>query len=784
MRRPLCLVGLAFVAAMMLGVPWTMRVSPAYESLDHKKVAAVGRVEWKEHRIIGGEEVLVVSLEQVIVLKPDQTSSLIQLISDSNTVLPGHIPADSVKKTQRFTQRTDKSFKKIKTYCEQNREILQLADTEQITGLLCYLERTDAPAMGSYVAVEGKFRTFSHATNPGEFNSEDYYHIMGSQGRLMESRCLAKSASCDLFRERLCQLREYLALLLQASYPRKEAGIMRAMLLGEKGMLDTDIKSLYQQNGIIHILAISGLHLSILGMGFYKILRKIHIPNMVNIILSIALMYCYGTMTGMGVSIIRALIMFVFHLAAGLFGRTYDMLTAMTVAALSILIQQPLYLTQSGFLFSFGAICGIGLFLPAVEAHQFTENHFVRALFQGAGICLATLPVYLAFYYEFPPYSVLLNLFVIPCMVVIVTGGLVTMMAAAVVLPLGKYLALPGVCLLWIYEKCCHICLSLPGHRWITGCPRGWQTASFVLMLAGVSLLYRRMKKRQFWTAVLLAVLVLTVHLPQGFEITMLDVGQGDCIYLTDGQGSHYLIDGGSSDKKDVEIYQIIPFLKYKGVRCLDAVFVTHPDNDHISGIRGMLEGYGEHGIEIGCLVLPDVAVKSRKEEYHTLEILAKEAGVPVQYIHARQSVQSKEIMSTCLHPVEGFACEEANAYSTVLYLRYGTFTALLTGDLEGEGETMVIERLQENGIQNVTMLKVAHHGSKNTTSEEFVKLINPRIALISAGQDNSYGHPHLETMERLTQAGCHIYQTPVSGAVTIRVKGGQVLVKEYLDKE
>ena len=209
--------------------------------------------------------------------------------------------------------------------------------------------------------VEGKFRPFAQATNPGEFDAAAYYRVSGQQGRLMKASCLAESSGFSAFRETLYRCREYLSLLLDACYPEKEASIMGAMLLGEKATLDEGIKSLYQQNGIIHILAISGLHLSILGIGFHKLLQRMYVPKPVNIILSLALMYCYGTMTGMGISIVRAFVMFGMKLCADLCGRTYDLLTAMTTAALLILVEQPLYLTQSGFLFSFGAVCGICL---------------------------------------------------------------------------------------------------------------------------------------------------------------------------------------------------------------------------------------------------------------------------------------------------------------------------------------------------------------------------------------------------------------------------------------
>lgn len=653
-----------------------------------------------------------------------------------------------------------------------------------VKGVLCYMEEDGMPRMGSLVVVQGSFRAFSHATNPGEFDAAGYYEIMGQQGRVTGGRLMAGSAGYNRFREHMYLIREYLSLLLDACYDETDASVMKAMLLGEKGMLDPELKELYQAGGIIHILSISGLHLSIIGMGCHRLLRRIRVPQAANIIVCIVLMYCYGTMTGMGISMLRAYVMFVLHLLAGLIGRTYDLLTAVAVSALIILLQQPLYLQHSGFLFSFGAVCGIGILLPEAEKNLLGQSRAERAVFSGAVISVATMPVYLCFYYEFPVCSVILNLVVLPCMTLLLLCGLAGMAAAACFLPLGTAAAHPVHILLWFYEKCCGICLKIPGHTWITGYPEMWQVLLFFGILLGLVVWNNRIPKMLFWQGILCALLVFGLRLPQGLQITMVDVGQGDCIYLSENNRMHMLIDGGSSDKSDVAEYQMIPYLKYEGVSCLDAVVITHSDSDHINGICTMLEEAARGGIAIRVLYLPDVGEKGRNEGYHRLEELAAEAGTVVRYIGSGDRLQYGKVMLTCLHPEKGWDTDEINAYSTVLHLSYGDFTALFTGDLEGEGEKRVEEMVREAGdLQDITLLKVAHHGSRYSTGEDLLRELKPGIALISSGRGNRYGHPHAELTDRLEDAGCRILGTQESGAVTVYARNGKVWMETFIKK-
>lgn len=743
MRRPVCLIGLAFVVIIWFYLYRNPLPAASLEDADGSMVILAGQVDKKEYRISKEQEILVIYLKKVQVLNP-QTEN------------------------------------------QQSPQLQSASGLSEIEGVICYMQgekgQIEEPRLGSYVRIRGKLRSFAGASNPGEFDALMYYRILHLQARIQNAQVLEETASYDRFREGLYQMKEYLAALITVCYEPKDASVMKAMLLGEKSGLEEDMKQLYQLNGVIHILSISGLHISIIGMGFYKLLRRCRCPVLINALLSIGFMYCYGVMTGMGISAYRAIVMFAFHMMAGIFRRTYDMLTAMGIVAISVLIEQPLYLYHSGFLFSFGAILAIGLFLPVVEENLLGGTKLEKMLSAGLAVSIITLPVYLCFYYEYPPYSLFLNLLIIPGTGLIVSDGLLSLAAAAYYLPLGRYAALPAHLLLALYELCCTFTLRLPMSRCILGKPENWQIVVFVIIISIAIFGSRRWSKLQFWQWLTLALLCITMRFPDGLQITLLDVGQGDGIYIADDRGGHYLIDGGSSSKSDVGTYQLVPFLKEEGADVLDAVFVTHMDSDHYNGIRTLIEQMEINGITICSLILPDIGENSKSEEYLELAALAGQQGIRVQYIHKGEILRHGTLKLTCLHPEEG-AEQETNAASIVLYLEYEAFTALFTGDLEGSGEEAVRGQLEAYlaGGKKLTVLKVAHHGSRNSTGEAFLETASPGIALISAGKDNSYGHPHGELLQRLAQAGCLVYQTKEGGAVTVTYRKGRVRVESFL---
>ena len=558
-------------------------------------------------------------------------------------------------------------------------------------------------------------------------------------------------------------------------------------------------------------------------------------------------MFLYGSMCGMSTSAFRAVCMFTLRLLAPVLGRTYDILTGLALAEIMLLIDQPLYLYNSGFLFSFGAILGVVVIAPRLQltlitsilvrtgllpnTNKYSQEKFIMkfadeetrpsqkiweklvdAIRSGLGIALMTLPVYSCFYYTYPIHSLVLNLFVIPIMSVLMVAGLITMVVGVLLLVAGAgncyFIGSVVHILLYIYKTLCSSTFLTHNLTLYMGHSDKWQALLYYVLIAGFMMLsskndifhnvirekriiriYRKIpgfKSNVGYTKLLLiafAFFILTFHPRSNLTIDMIDVGQGDGIVISSA-GKNILIDCGSTSKKNVGKYQIIPFLKYKAIGELDAIVLTHEDEDHLSGIMDILDDMEKGGILVKELVLPEVNNSCRGDNYHKLEDRAKELKIPILYINEGEKFSVGKAVFICINPAPNMKVEGANAYSTVLFMKYEGLTALFTGDVEEEGQENIKHVINQSPelFRNLTILKVAHHGSKYTTDEEFLEMLSPKLALISCGKDNSYGHPHDEVLTRLENIGARVYRTDLSGEITINYgNSGRIRVKEYL---
>lgn len=678
--------------------------------------------------------------------------------------------------------------------------------------LIWETEQAEELPLGSKVMLEGVFTPFSHATNPGEFDSAGYYRTLGIGGKLRKAELLGCSRSCWPLREGLYRLKCFLKKRLYRILPGEEAAVMSALLLGDKKEMDSGTKELYKRNGILHILSISSLHITIIGMSVYKLLRKVGGSVFPAALGGSVLLLLYGSLTGFGVSACRAVGMYLIKMLGEITGRTYDMLTALAVVGAGMVLSNPGYLQSSGFLLSFASVLGIGILYPALMPEPSGRPVAGKAgaclyqsFFVSMSITLTTLPVQLWFYYEIPVYSVLLNLFVIPLMKPMMIAGLLAMCVPGL-----SWLSILNYVILQGYSFLCGCFDRLPFHTWNPGRPEAWQIGVYYgLLLTAAAWGYygkKRGEKKEKdiktgkrsngrkWRegAARAGILCLAVwqlgwgHPPEN-SVTFLDVGQGDCILVRTSSGQNYLFDCGSTSRSKVGKYVLLPYLKYYGIQTIDGLFLSHPDADHINGAVELLELGGENHITIRQMILPAIEKQAREEQFCSLLEAAENASqnspVEVRYLSAGESWDCGGAVFTCLHPERNYTGENINAYSECFYVEFREekgWNMLLTGDVESKGEEALYEELKRRQIMDISVLKAAHHGSRNSTSEELLALLAPELTVISSGRDNRYGHPHKELLERLEASGTYIVQTARSGAVTVTGRGGKIRIRVY----
>lgn len=663
--------------------------------------------------------------------------------------------------------------------------------------------------IGNIIKVRGKLRQFEEAANKGNFDSKKYYLSLGFYGKIEAGTIEVINSDYSGIRQGLYEMRMEIIERLEKlcsdnkgifSIINNKNGIIGAIILGDKTDLDSDIKELYSVSGIAHILAISGLHISFIGMAIYRLLRR-RFRFLFSAAVSIPVVLSFGIMSGFGISTIRAIIMFILKIIGEVLGRKYDAITAISLAGLVLLVQNPFVVCNSGFQMSFGAIIAIVLILPIVEEILNTDNKIIKVLSANFTISLVMNPILAWNYYELPTFSFLLNIVVVPLMSVVIVSSIAGIFCSCIMFGFGKAVIFPGCGILELYTFLCNIINKSSVASIVVGQPkvtiiivyyaillvvlfglknirtkytRAEKERNIIKKETGLVLEKKAKKERRIkgqnvklrlaCIAGFLLLNCLIYYIPNpGFYITFINVGQGDGILIHGDNGTKVMVDGGSTSEKQVAKNCIVPYLKAEGIGTIDYSIITHTDKDHISGILEILENNNSNRIRIKNLVMPDINMKD--DTYNELIEKAKLKKINVLYIKKGDTLSLGKTKIKCIYPETTTTASDKNDYCTVLSVKNKTSKILLTGDISKEIE----EKIKDDIEENYTVLKVAHHGSNYSSSEKFLKKVNPKYSIISVGKNNSYGHPGNETMERLRKQGGVIYRTDEKGGITIR---------------
>ena len=682
-------------------------------------------------------------------------------------------------------------------------------------------EEPDAP-LGSLVCVRGKISLFPEPDNPGEFDQRAYARARNLSLRMTASQVrVSEEKNARPVREAARRFRSWLRSGLDRIFDEEDAAVLSALLLGDRSRLSDEVTDLYEAAGVRHVLTVSGLHVTLAAGAFtlafgwgLSFLPWQRLPGLwgrrgylIGRSLAAGLAVCFYTETaGCGLPLRRAAVMVLLLLLAQAAGQSYDLPSALSFALILAVLPCPYVLFEASFQMSFACVLVIGCVFPPVVRLLCAQTPVLKALLAPALLQLFIIPLQLWHYCVFHPLGAFANLLVVPLMTWILLFSFAAAALAHLFLPAAALAAGPAHVALRIIMILCGLIRKLPFSTVVTGRPRLWQlplyaalaaltlfllirrrqaaakSALSLIQTAGVGTV-RRLIRESRRLVLLLIVLqwalaaLFLLRLPdRRLSITSLCVGQGDCHVIRAGAKA-FLIDGGSAYVSPARS-KIIPYLKYEGIRRLYFVMASHADEDHINGLAELIEA---DGIRVDELILSG---RDRGgEKTAGLEEAARSCGTAVRSVFEGDILTVGELTFRILSPPIGES-EEENDSSLVLLLSRKNFRGLFAGDIGAETENAILKRYP-GLIEDLDYLKVAHHGSKNSSSEAFASKTSPTFAVISCGRNNRYGHPHTETLERFAAVNSTVLRTDRCGAVRITADdGGKITAQIYKRKE
>jgi competence protein ComEC len=665
----------------------------------------------------------------------------------------------------------------------------------------------EAPEVAYGDEVRGTFRLRvpRRFGNPGAF---DYPAYLATQGIFLEGwtrepvETVAAGRGSTILAA-IFRMRALLLRRLDAALPAQQAALLKATVLGDRSGLSPEMNQAFLDSGTYHILAISGLNVSLLAGTLFGLFRLLRASPRLAAAAAAILVTLYAALAGASPSVIRAAVMADAYLLAVILDRRGDLVNSLALSALALLWWNPRFLFDVGFQLTYLATLGILVILPHCEAALAPLPRALRWPGESVAITVAatimTLPILAVAFNRVAPVGILANLPIVPL------SGLITALGTAacallLVTPAGLpwlnqanawlvdllfatagwfaawpwsavrvYTPTPGMLVAYYFTAtACLLAVSPPpGHR-LDETEQG---------RTGV----RRWARRLAAAGALVGALALCVQVslrlwpPAGtptLRLTLLDVGQGESLFLDFPEGRRMLVDAGGvpGDRFDIGARVVAPFLLHEWVGSLDVLVLTHAQADHIGGAPAILRGFPVGEVWSGDTLYSSLA-------FLWVQEYLRHRRIPLRILSADSpAIHWGEAAIQVLHPpsgrrggVQGARVERVgpNDASLVLKLGVGNQAALLTGDVERQGELLLLRRPAALRAQ---VLKVPHHGSRTSSMEAFLAAVRPEVALVSVGYRNRFNHPHPEVVERYRALGVRLFRTDLHGAIRVEM--------------
>lgn len=694
--------------------------------------------------------------------------------------------AGVVKDAPRITEKAD-GEKRLRLTLEVNK-VGNYKDMQKATGTVYFYAPYNGEAVniGDTVEAFGSIRRIRPAGNPGAYDRRTHLLSEGITAEVFGGKSgleIIKGEEYPILRK-AAEIRSHYKESMEKVMPKQDAAAIFAMLFGGYEGLREELTEAFTRTGIVHILSVSGSHVSMLAAvvailgGIFRIPK---IPLAIILFFTIAF---YTLLAGFVPPALRAAVMGSLVFMGTALSRDVDSKRLLTLTGIGFLLVNPLLLFHISFQLSFTATAGIICFGKRLS--MFFESKGLKYVFASSlaltlSAQVLTIPVIAWYFHRLPISSVAANFLIVPPVELIIIIGLFSGIVAFITPFLGNAIFFFDSLLLGAVYEAARLLAKIP--------PLYLPTMGF--LISGIYYLFfmyfmpddniREKIKPVFAKyrgnlAILLisfavAGLIVNAFKPKEAMFAFIDVGQGDAMVVKTPKGRAFMFDaGGNRDGNfDVGARVDVPFLLYHGITELEYIFLSHVHEDHAAGTGGILKSMpvkevvtaaeGKEAYQKSMKVSAKIMERTRFSEPSAGDVYNID-GVVVEVLYAPKTAKGENEMS--------------NLYR----VSYGAASFLITGDLVKEDEIKLVEK----GVDlTATVLKVGHHGSKTSSDEAFLKKVAPKYAVISVGEDNPFGHPDDETLKKLKTVGAKIYRTDKDGAVFFYTDGKKLRVKNYL---
>jgi competence protein ComEC len=640
---------------------------------------------------------------------------------------------------------------------------------------------------GDLILVEGKLTNPKGLRNPGGFDFRSYlarqgiFSLMKVEGNSIQ--ILKRNQGNPILLSIILPTKRYMERIYEKILSGETLNLLLGITLGEREAISDRVKRAFSDTGTIHVLAISGLHVGIIGFILFALLRTLQIPFNLALIMTNIVLLGYAYLTGLHPPVIRATIMSLSVSIGLLLEREIDLINVLAIAGLLLLLLSPTSLFDVGAQLSFAATFSIIFFvnrfqilLPVLGKRSIIGRWFLLPLGVSISAQLGVAPILAYHFHIISVLSILANVILIPLVGVAIALGLSSVFASLISLSLAQIFGSANWLVLSAILRIVEFLNNIHFSSFRIPSP----PVILILFFYAFIFLIVQWKESLVSRKLVIYLILISLNLfvwhkafnKSRMEVTFLDVGQGDATLIKFLNGRTLLIDGGDRyERFDAGERVVAPFLWRKGIRKIDVLLLTHPHKDHIGGFSYIIDHF-----KVGIFI--DSGIPYPSNDYLNILKKLQKKGITYEKVVEGDRIQGFGVPITVLHPgrdIVWFGERDRdfnpNDGSVVIQFQESKISFLFPGDIQEEAPDL-IERGKE-----MTVVKVPHHGSKASNPSSFVSHFSPEISVFSCGFNNQFGFPEREVLEKYRKEGSTIYRTDLNGAVILQTDGEKVEV-------